>query len=94
MSAYGQARADHGEHLERLAVLEERIKNVDSKVVEIGGRLEKKVAEISVKTDSMYELLLQAKGAQLSAKWLVMGIAGVSGALAGWSHKIIPFLNK
>lgn len=62
---------------ERLAALEERVKNIAEDVHEISKRV-----------DEIYSLIQQGKG----AKWVILGIASAISAMLGViGHKWLPF---
>ena len=63
----------------RLAALEVEVRELKSKV---NSGLEK--------LDLIHDLLMQAKG----AKWAIVGMATLGGALAGSIHKWLPFLSR
>lgn len=64
--------------VERIAILEQQVRDMRDDVHET----RKKVSE-------MHDLLMQAKG----ARWAIVGMAGLTGFLAGWAHKLLPFLG-
>lgn len=62
---------------ERLAALEERVKNIAEDVQEISKRV-----------DEIYSLIQQGKG----AKWVILIVASaISGLLGVIGHKWLPF---
>jgi hypothetical protein len=64
---------------ERLAMLEERVKNIRDDV-----------ADIKKSVDEVRDIILQGKG----AKWALLGMVGiVSSFLSIMAHKLFPFLK-
>jgi phosphoribosylcarboxyaminoimidazole (NCAIR) mutase len=61
-----------------MAVVEERVRQIERDVV-----------NISTKVDEMHAILMQANG----AKWAILSIAGLAGFLAGMAAKLAPFIN-
>jgi hypothetical protein len=47
------------------------------------------VDHMAGKLDDLHEVFLQAKG----ARWLLMAMAGIGGALAGFAAKWVPFIT-
>jgi multidrug resistance efflux pump len=64
---------------ERLAALEEKVKNIEDDVREMRG-----------KVDEMHAVLLQAKG----ARWAIVAVAGCAGFLAGFAHRLPALLER
>jgi hypothetical protein len=64
-----------GVESERMAILE-------TKVQHLSDQLE----DTHRKVDEMHSLLLQAKG----ARWVIIGMAAVGGAIASFATKLIP----
>jgi len=46
------------------------------------------VDHMAGKLDDLHEVFLQAKG----ARWLLLAMAGIGGALAGFAAKWVPFI--
>jgi len=64
---------------ERLAILEEKVKNIEDDV-----------REMRSKVDEIHAVLLQAKG----ARWAIVAVAGCAGFLAGFAPKLLPLFGK
>lgn len=64
--------------VERLAVLEERVRH-----------MEDDMSSMSSKVDEMHAILLQARG----AKWAIVAIAGAAGFASGIVTKFLPFMR-
>lgn len=74
---------------ERIARLEERLKNLDRKVDERHEENKEKMDKIGGQVSEILELIAGAKG----AKWAIIGLAGLVGYAATWLHKL-PFIPK
>lgn len=64
--------------VERIAILEQQVRDMRDDV-----------HETRKKVEAMHDLLMQAKG----ARWIIVGFAGMAGFIAGWAHKLLPFLG-
>lgn len=68
---------------ERVAILETNYQHLSTQLDETN----KKLDETNVKLDEMIALFNQAKG----ARWAIIGMATLGGALAAFATKLIPF---
>jgi hypothetical protein len=64
---------------ERLAALEERVRNI-----------EEDVRETRSKVDEIHAVLLQAKG----ARWAIVAVASCAGFFAGFLPKLMPLFGR
>lgn len=64
---------------------EERIAALQVKV----DHLDKTLDAATKKIDDMHDMLMRADG----AKWVLIGLASLAGFMAGWAHKLLPFLG-
>lgn len=64
--------------VERIATLEAEMRSMKDDV-----------HETRKKVEAMHDLLMQAKG----ARWAIIAAASLTGFLAGWAHKLLPYFN-
>jgi hypothetical protein len=64
--------------VERIATLEAEMRGMQDDV-----------RETRKKVEAMHDLLMQAKG----ARWAIVALASLAGFLAGWAHKVLPFIG-
>lgn len=67
------------DELQRIAVLENEMKHLNEKLEDTHN-----------KVTVMHDLLMQAKG----AKWFIVGMASLGGALTAFAVKLFPFFGS
>lgn len=82
--------AQYDSNSERIAVLEEQVRNTREKIDDLRrtveertGGLAKQNAETGEKVDEMYRLLMEAKGAKRTLQAAIILVAGSAGFFSG-----------